>query len=59
MPASGTESRISVTSSPDGSWRSTGSAAIVPARTTTLTVTIASSSFPGEAAEEEVSIDAP
>ena len=43
MPASGTESRSSVTSSPDGIRRSTGSAATVPASTTTLTVTIGSS----------------
>jgi hypothetical protein len=35
LPASGTESRSSVTSSPDGIRRSTGSAATVPARTTT------------------------
>src|SRR5438132_13177484 len=41
LPASGTESLSSVISSPDGSCRSTGSAATVPARTTTLTITIA------------------
>src|SRR5437868_3181646 len=40
LPASGTESLSSVTSSPDGSCRSTGSAATVPARTTTFTVTM-------------------
>jgi hypothetical protein len=37
LPASGTESRSSVTSSPDGIRRWTGSAATVPASTTTLT----------------------
>src|SRR2546428_7222583 len=40
LPASGTESVSSVISSPDGSCRSTGSAATVPARTTTFTVTM-------------------
>src|SRR2546426_5546870 len=40
LPASGTESLSSVTSSPEGIRRSTGSAATVPASTTTLTVTI-------------------
>ncbi len=40
MPASGTESRSSVTSSPDGMRRWTGSADTVPARTTTFTVTM-------------------
>jgi len=43
LPVSGTESRSSVTSSPDGRRRSTGSAATVPASTTTLTVTMAPS----------------
>jgi hypothetical protein len=38
LPASGTESRSSVTSSPDGIRRWTGSAATVPASTTTLSL---------------------
>ncbi len=41
LAASGTESRSSVTSSPDGIRRWTGSAETVPASTTTLTVTMA------------------
>src|SRR6266516_25809 len=47
LPVSGTESRSSVTSSPEGIRRSTGSAEIVPAKTTTFTVTMFDPSFPG------------
>ena len=43
LPASGTDNRSSVTSSPEGIRRSTGSAATVPASTTTLTVTMVAS----------------
>src|SRR3954454_17321065 len=45
LPASGTESLISVTLSPDGSSFSVGSTATVPANTTTLTVTIGAPPF--------------
>jgi WD40-like Beta Propeller Repeat len=47
LPDSGTDSRISVHSSPEGIRRSTGSAAIVPASTTTFTDTVMCVLLPG------------
>ena len=55
LPASGTESRSSVTSSPDGIRRWTGSAAIVPASTATLTKPSQTESWVDAAARGPVS----